>query len=230
MLLNDPTAVPPNYQPTNGVTGLDIVQITKHILGIEPLFAPYAWIAADANNSGSITTFDIVAIRKIILGLAYDFPAGTWRYVPEYYFDNTAFEAGFLSNPFTANYAGLSYANYMDRITLDMGDGSAAEEETWSFSAIKVGDVNCNMDVDEFAPGGEGDGLITVSTTGTNCVTADDVITVDVKATSGNALLGYQLGMRYDDANLRFLGISSGNLPDFTQDNFAPTESQIRTV
>src|SRR5690606_36487263 len=110
------------------------------------------------------------------------------------------------------------------RITLYMGDASAAEEETWSFRAIKVGDINCNMDVDEFTPGGEGDGLLTVSTTGTNCVIAGNVITVEVNATSGTALLGYQLGMRFDNANLQFLGISSGNLPDFNQDNFAPAE------
>ncbi len=230
MLLDDPTAVPPNYRPTNGVTASDLVLINRHILNIQPLPAPYAWVAADANNSGSMTTFDIVTIRKVILGLEYDFPAGTWRYVPEHYFENSTFKSGFLSNPFSASYAGLTYSNYMDKVTLDMDDASAAEEETWSFRAIKVGDVNCNMNVDEFAPGGGGDELITVSSGGANCVNVSDVITLEVNATSAHTLLGYQLGIRYDENGLQFLGASSGNLPDFSQDNFAPNEGQIRTL
>jgi hypothetical protein len=46
--------------PLNGVTTYDLVLISKHILGLEPLDSPYKMIAADANKSGSITTFDIV--------------------------------------------------------------------------------------------------------------------------------------------------------------------------
>src|SRR5690606_38908605 len=55
--------------PLNGVTTFDLVLISKHILGSEPLNSPYKMIAADANKSGSITTFDIVEFRKLILGI-----------------------------------------------------------------------------------------------------------------------------------------------------------------
>jgi hypothetical protein len=48
---------------------LTLVLINKHILGLEPLSSPYKMIAADANNSRSITTFDIVEMRKLILGI-----------------------------------------------------------------------------------------------------------------------------------------------------------------
>ncbi|MDW8231136.1 MAG: hypothetical protein RMJ33_14985, partial [Saprospiraceae bacterium] len=53
----------------NGVSTFDLVLINKHILGLEPLNSPYKMIAADANNSRSITTFDIVELRKLILGI-----------------------------------------------------------------------------------------------------------------------------------------------------------------
>jgi hypothetical protein len=55
--------------PLNGVSTFDLVLINKHILGLEPLNSPYKMIAADANNSRSITTFDIVELRKLILGI-----------------------------------------------------------------------------------------------------------------------------------------------------------------
>src|SRR5690606_15918070 len=43
---------------------------------------PYAYIAADANNSGSITAIDILQLRKLILGLDDVLPHNTsWRFV-----------------------------------------------------------------------------------------------------------------------------------------------------
>src|SRR5690349_17259142 len=68
--------------PLNGVTTYDLVLISKHILGIEPLGTPYNMIAADANKSNSITTFDIVELRKLILGIYAQLPQNTsWRFV-----------------------------------------------------------------------------------------------------------------------------------------------------
>ena len=54
-------------------------------------------IAADANMSGSITTFDIVELRKLILGIYQTLPNNTsWRFVDKsFVFPNPA-------NPFSA--------------------------------------------------------------------------------------------------------------------------------
>jgi hypothetical protein len=81
--------------PLNGVSTFDLVLINKHILGLEPLNTPYKMIAADANNSRSITTFDIVELRKLILGIYTELPNNTsWRFVDRaYQFPN-------LQNPF----------------------------------------------------------------------------------------------------------------------------------
>ncbi|WP_246141902.1 dockerin type I domain-containing protein, partial [Phaeodactylibacter luteus] len=51
----------------NGVSTFDLVLISKHILGVEPLSTPYKRIAADVNSSGSITTLDLIQLRKLIL-------------------------------------------------------------------------------------------------------------------------------------------------------------------
>jgi len=75
-----------NDNPLSGVSTFDMIQITKHILGIEPLSQPWQLLAADANCSGSITTFDIIEIRKLVLGITAGFSGcggASWRFVAE---------------------------------------------------------------------------------------------------------------------------------------------------
>jgi hypothetical protein len=58
------------------------VLISRHILGLDPLSSPYKLIAADANKSGTVTTFDIVELRKLILGTYTALPNNnSWRFV-----------------------------------------------------------------------------------------------------------------------------------------------------
>jgi hypothetical protein len=112
--------------PLNGVSTYDLVLISKHILGLEPLGSPYKMIAADANKSGSITTFDIVEVRKLILGIYTEFPANTsWRFVDgEYVFPTP-------SNPFAAQFPETVSVS-------DVQANQLAED----FVAVKTGDVN----------------------------------------------------------------------------------------
>ncbi|NJN53142.1 MAG: hypothetical protein HC809_16675, partial [Gammaproteobacteria bacterium] len=112
--------------PLNGVSTYDLVLISKHILGLEPLGSPYKMIAADANKSNSITTFDIVEIRKLILGIYSELPNNTsWRFVDEgFAFPNPA-------NPFQTQFPeNISVANVQTHHFTD------------DFVSVKVGDVN----------------------------------------------------------------------------------------
>ncbi len=68
----------------DGITVLDMLAISRHILGLEPFSSPYKVIEADVNKSTSVTTFDVVEIKKLILGTSEEFPANTsWRFVPK---------------------------------------------------------------------------------------------------------------------------------------------------
>ncbi len=112
--------------PLNGVTTYDLVLISKHILGIEPLDSPYKMIAADANKSGSITTFDIVEIRKLILGIYTDLPNNTsWRFVDK------AFSFPNVNNPFQTAFP--ETVSVADAMTSQWGK---------DFAGMKIGDVN----------------------------------------------------------------------------------------
>jgi hypothetical protein len=67
----------------NGLNIGDLLRISRHILGIEPLTG-FAKLAADANRSSSITTFDIVELRKLILGIYQELPnSQAWYVLPE---------------------------------------------------------------------------------------------------------------------------------------------------
>lgn len=71
-----------NDNHKNGVSTLDLVYIQKHLLGREPFISPYQFIAADANNNGSVSAFDLVELRKLILGIYTDLPHNSsWRFV-----------------------------------------------------------------------------------------------------------------------------------------------------
>ncbi|HND87316.1 MAG TPA: T9SS type A sorting domain-containing protein [Saprospiraceae bacterium] len=123
------TVTPSNDKnPLNGVSTYDLVLISKHILGLEPLNTPYKMIAADANKSGSITTFDIVELRKLILGIYTELPANTsWRFVDK------SFVFSDPTNPFKTQFPeNKTIAN----IQMNM-----LEE---NFVAVKVGDVNAS--------------------------------------------------------------------------------------
>lgn len=129
--------------PLNGITTYDLVLISKHILGIEPLNSPYKMIAADANKSNSITTFDIVEIRKLILGIYQELPNNdSWRFIDKnYVFPNPA-------NPFQETFPeNISVAD----MQVNQFDAN--------FTGVKVGDVNssvvanANMVVDDRSTG-----------------------------------------------------------------------------
>ena len=112
--------------PLNGVSTYDLVLISKHILGLEPLNTPYKMIAADANKSNSITTFDIVEVRKLILGIYNELPNNTsWRFVDKGFAfpqPNNPFSTAF---PETKSVAGTT----LDQLADD-------------FVGVKIGDVN----------------------------------------------------------------------------------------
>ncbi|MBR9920910.1 MAG: HYR domain-containing protein [Bacteroidetes bacterium] len=115
-----------DVEPLNGVTTYDMVLISQHILGINPLDSPYQLIAADANNSGSISTLDLLAIQKLILVLDTNFPNNTsWRFVDaNYVFPNPA-------NPWEETFPEILNINDLATDVLN-GD----------FIAVKTGDVN----------------------------------------------------------------------------------------
>ncbi|MFN0217113.1 MAG: hypothetical protein ACKVT2_22885 [Saprospiraceae bacterium] len=190
--------------PLNGVTTYDLVLISKHILGIEPLNSPYKMIAADANASGSITTFDIVELRKLILGIYADLPSNdSWRFVDKsFVFPNNAnpFETAFPENKTVAEIQ----ANAMED----------------NFVAIKVGDVNATAIANAQMSAEERSNSTLLFDLEDRTVKAGEVFEVKFKASEKVA--GYQFTLNYNDLGL--VDIIPG--PGMKSDNFATFASE----
>jgi hypothetical protein len=111
----------------NGVSTFDLVLIQKHILGTKLIDNPYRLIAADVNNSKSVSTLDMIQIRKLILQVDDKF-----KNVPSWKFVDAAYRFPDASNPFGAEYPEVINVNNLN------GNVKA------DFVAIKMGDVNGN--------------------------------------------------------------------------------------
>jgi hypothetical protein len=118
-----------NTDPLNGVTTFDLLQISRHILGLDTLDSPYKIIAADANKSGIVTSFDVVEFRKLILGIYEALPMNTtWRFVP----------AGYVFPDPLAPFQPAFPESDTSAFFLNGG--------VFNFIGIKVGDVNLSAD------------------------------------------------------------------------------------
>jgi hypothetical protein len=121
--------VTPQYDEAhlNGVSTLDMILISQHILGLQPLDSPYKRIAADTNGSGHISTLDLIQLRRMILGIESGFDnVSSWRFVDAaYVFPDPA-------NPWEETFPE----------GININDLATAVSIGNDFIAIKIGDVN----------------------------------------------------------------------------------------
>lgn len=190
----------------NGISTIDIVVISKHILGVQKLDSPYKLIAADIDRSGSVTAIDLVRLRKIVLGQDETLPNNnrSWRFVDaNYKFPNP-------ENPFQRDFPEIYNINDFDGRPMDI-----------DFVAIKVGDVNGSVQANSTG-GIEGRAVIkTLSITTTDrTFKAGETVTLDFNAKEATQLFGYQFAFRFDPDLLEFITVEYGDLPDMSEGNF----------
>jgi|GEM_PF-3355091 len=69
--------------PLEGVSIRDLVQIQRHVLGIERFPAFWHYVAADVDLSGSVTALDIIHLRRLLKGLTNQLPTKSWVIIPK---------------------------------------------------------------------------------------------------------------------------------------------------
>ena len=167
-----------NDVPLAGVSTFDLLQITKHILNVQPFQTLYQWLAADVNLSNSVTTFDIVETRKLILGIYDTFPVvPSWRFVRP------------LANP--ANFMSAVKDTY--QITLPNLPGDTTFTGL-NFVGIKMGDANLSAsfsgDTDDRSP--------LLWTVEDRFLRAGEEVLVPVRSPGTAPLKGWQLALETD--------------------------------
>ncbi|MEZ4941960.1 MAG: hypothetical protein R3D58_13865 [Saprospiraceae bacterium] len=195
-----------NNDPLNGVSTFDLVLINKHILGQQPFDQPYQFIAADANNSRTVSTFDIVELRKLILGYYTALPGNTsWRFLPkDYVFPNPA-------NPLTDPFP--------DSVTIpDLYQWNMQVD----FTGIKIGDINGNAQTYAQAPAEERlDATLRLADA---YLQPGQTTQIPLHFSEARKLLGLQFALAFDPAVLE---ISSIALSDRLTSSQPITEGQF---
>jgi hypothetical protein len=189
-----------NNDPLNGVSTFDIALLSKHLLGIEPLTNPYKVIAADADNSKTLSNFDVIELRRLVLGIYNKLPKNTsWRFV----------DKSFVFPPF----------NPFDTIFPEARPWPYAawnpDIHKQDFIAIKIGDLDDDAATNPLTKA-------ETRTTGTllfdvedRALKAGEVATIQIKATEPVA--GYQFTLNTPD--LEVLDIAPG--AGMSKENFA---------
>jgi hypothetical protein len=205
-MYHDYTFTPENNEnPSNGVTTLDLVHMTKHILNIQPLDSPYKIIAGDVNNSGSISTLDVVLVRKLILQINTDFPNNTsWRFV------DAAHEFENPMNPFSQPFPEYFNINNLD-----------ADDMGVDFIGIKIGDVNGSANPNYLlgADDRSFDGELNFDIQDRG-LKAGETYRVDFKTNDFLNIFGYQFTLDFDETALELIDIIPGELDNLTTENF----------
>lgn len=110
-----------------GVTASDASRITQHVGATLPFTSPYKMIAADVNNSKSITSADSSAINSALTGNPINqalFVNRTWVFVP-------------ASHTFPALPWVGAWAPYPESVSITTGTYTGVD-----FIGCKLGDVN----------------------------------------------------------------------------------------
>ncbi|MBK7880426.1 MAG: HYR domain-containing protein [Saprospiraceae bacterium] len=188
-----------NDDHKNGVSTQDVVLIQKHILGQAALNSPYKMIAADVNNSGSITAADLAEIRKLILGINSEFAkVRSWTFIPsEYVFADPM-------NPYGAPRKSTVYLDsnrIVDFIGVKMGDvnGNAQANNLQVINNRTNGDLSLEIDQEDLIPG--------------------ELVKVHFRSSDFNQITGYQFTLKFDEKSLAFEGIENGAV-GVTEANF----------
>jgi hypothetical protein len=193
LLSNTEVTVTPekDINPLNGVSTYDLLLIQKHLLGVKALNSPYKLIAADVNNSGTITISDIIELRKMILTPGLDFTNNTsWRFVDAgYVFPNP-------TKPF----------NFPEMKSMMLTPNA----NTANFIGMKIGDVSGDHTPNTLL-GGEvrnvvGDLTFAVAD---QTLTAGQEYTVAITAENFRQIQGYQYTLDFDGSALEFVSVDA---------------------
>ena len=174
----------------NGITTLDIAMIRRHILAVTALGSPYKLLAADADNSGSISTTDIATIRKIILTIDNYFPGKRlWRFVPQ------SFSFSDPANPFPFKDSVQVHTNVVKDLSGQ------------DFIGVKVGDVNNTWDASTARLATAGN--LQVQLNDQQVIPGSEVL-VPVKVYDFKNVSGYQFTLNWDPKVLEYQSIENG--------------------
>ena len=187
---------------TEMVSTFDIVLITQHILSSVLLESPLHLIAADANNSGTITAFDIVQIRKVILGIDNEFLNNTsWKFIP------VDFDLSSMTN----------LSDIPTNITIN---NFTSDQFNQDFIAIKIGDVSFDIS-NGFNLSEKRAKQALLMEIPSNPFEAGSTVELPIHFPNLEEFIGFQLELNFDPSLLQFKELNYSNFFKLNGDNIS---------
>ena len=189
---------------TNGISILDLIMMTRHILGLSYLNSPYQHISADANLSGTITAFDVVLLRKLILNPTDPNLSNLkgWRFVEQ------GVELD-VRNPLSLLITDNSSIDLFTEEKLDV-----------AFTAIKVGDLNNTATTNGLQLSESRNAKEQLSIQVENQrVSKGDIITVPITIPELKHVLGLQMALELEGLEIIDLKSGKAESPHYKQLN-----------
>jgi len=197
--------------PLNGVSTLDLVKISRHILGIDSLRNMFQYIAADIDRNYLLTAYDGIELRKLILGVYTELPDNaSWRFIPTDY----AFPPP--SNPIAGPIP--------ESVTFDRH----RTEPLPDFYAVKIGDISGNAvtsSLTESQPRSRA--MLTISDMQ---LQRGQSVRVPVRLSESGVSHGLQAAFEFDPEQMQITSLAQGAMPDFSADNFFQPEPGLLTL
>ncbi|MCB0637118.1 MAG: T9SS type A sorting domain-containing protein [Lewinella sp.] len=193
----------------NGLNTLDLILLSRHVLGTARLDSPYKMIAADVDRSGHISALDIIRLRRLLLQLDEELPNQntSWRFVDaSYVFPDP-------DNPF-ATY-------FPEMYNVGMLEDHVSQAD---FVAVKVGDVDGSARTNGVfrpEPTEGGNQPVFEIQVADQAVAAGDWVDITFRAEYMNEMQGYQFTLEFDPNALEVMDVLAGDLPNlFPEENF----------
>ncbi len=180
--------------PLECVSVRDMVLTGKHVLGVDPLTSPYALIASDINNSGSLNSQDLLALQDLILNIVPTFSNNTsWQFV------NAAYSFPDPANPWVEDIPGSGSINDLQ------------QDVVLNFIGAKTGDA-CDCVDDAHNPA-----FLSLMASSLNAEPGQTA-TVEITCSGFTDVSGLQFSLAWDPAVLEIMGGNGSNLPGFNEE------------
>jgi len=204
-----------NTLPLNGVSTLDIILLSQHLLGTQEFTTPHQYIAADVTKDGRLSVSDMMEIRQLILDKMDKYSNNnSWRFI------DGNFEFPQRVNPLRAQ---IPESYLISELTEDM---------EINFVGVKVGDINGDASPNDLPGSGIRSNNSLVLTTDDMILEKGNTYQIPIRATSFDQIQGYQFSLDFDPNAVEIVGWEAGALEGMNDSHFGSSHfgRQVRQM
>jgi hypothetical protein len=185
--INDP-------DPLNGIDVLDVATTRRNILQTELFTTPFQTIAADVNESESVSTLDIVLMQALILGIKPGFPNDLqWTFIPATHVFTDALNAFPFPNNKNITAGELETTPSIDFTGVKLGDVNTSRDNSQQGRIAKADDVIFDIRQEKI----ESENL------------SEKIISIPVRVKNFNDISAYQFTVSWDKQKLEYVEVTN---------------------